>query len=245
MNLVLDIGHRRIKWALFDQSKKNISGAFIWQLDDEAFDKAWAEIGIPSAVMACNVAGEAIAKKCELWMQQRWHLMPQWLTIGDGRHGLSSSYDDVSELGTDRWAAALGVRSISRQPAIIIDCGSAITVDAIDDQGMFHANAILPGRALQISTLASLIHSNRQAEDLHQQEVCSPASSTQQGIANGVLIGITGAIDRLIEHAQFYLTRQAVIYLTGGDAEVLIPLLETAVSHEPDLVLLGLLYELG
>lgn len=243
LNLVLDIGHHRIKWALFDQSKIQLSGTFKGQLNVAGFDQAWSKIAIPGLIMGCNVGGEAIAQQLNGWFQDHWNMTPHWLSVADGQYRLLSSYKDLSELGVDRWAAALGVMSLKCESAIIVDCGSAITVDSLD-AGVFHANAILPGLMMQLSALADLVGTEREHTSLQKLKQHWPADSTEQGIINGVLVGVAAAIDYLIIKSQQQMMHQAVVYLTGGDAETIMPLLESEVKLVPNLVLQGLYFAL-
>ena len=155
-------------------------------------------------------------------------------------HGLSIGYRRPGELGADRVAAALGARTLfPGRNLVVVDCGTATTVTALDSAGRIHGGAIMPGVALWAHMLA-----RRTAQLPLVSKWQSPrpiGRSPSEAIASGIHHGHVGAIFHLVDR----IAREAFggqpdqILGTGGNAprfrrEKLFTRLE------PDLILHGL-----
>ena len=162
------------------------------------------------------------------------------------------SLDDASTVGQDRLLDALGAFARSTQACIVIDAGTAVTVDFVDGQGTFHGGAIAPGvqmmlRALHEQTAAlPLVTISREMlppqTDSESDDAIPPfGKDTAHAIALGVASAVRGLVHHLIDrYAAFYKAYPRVV-ATGGDAPLLFegdPLVETIV---PDLTLVGML----
>lgn len=119
---------------------------------------------------------------------------------------------------------------------ISIDAGSAVTVDLVRD-GVFVGGAILPGLRLQMASLT-------EGTDLLPAVTCEganpleiPGRDTVSAMRTGVMLGLSGGIDRLIEKYSEGLASPPHVFLTGGDAATLEPLLRHSVNRRDDLVL--------
>lgn len=160
--------------------------------------------------------------------------------------------DDATTVGQDRLLDALGAFARSQQACIVIDAGTAVTVDFVDGQGTFHGGAIAPGvqmmvRALHDHTAAlPIVQITREMlppqTDSESDDSIPPfGKDTARAIALGVASSIRGLTHHLIDrYAAFYKAYPRVI-ATGGDAPLLFegdPLVETIV---PDLTLIGML----
>ena len=126
-----------------------------------------------------------------------------------------------------------------KQACIIVDAGTAVTVDFVDGEGTFHGGAIAPGGALQLRAL------HEHAAALPELKFNAPTDeafgrSTSQAMLQGVYHGIRGMIWRLVEqYAEAYGAYPMVI-ATGGDAEILFARDELIDRIVPDLTLMGI-----
>jgi type III pantothenate kinase len=154
--------------------------------------------------------------------------------------GLKVKYRNPHEVGSDRIAGAIG--ATLRRPAsnvIVVDCGTATTLDVVTAGGDYLGGAILPGVGISVETLAG------RTAKLPTVEITRPTAalgrSTIESIQSGVYHGHAGAIRRLVNE----ITREAFgsesrsVIGTGGFARLLEPegLFDEVV---PELVLLGL-----
>lgn len=133
---------------------------------------------------------------------------------------LQLHYRTVATLGADRW---LGAYAAYRRfgAAITIDCGTATTVNVVAADGVFHGGAIAPGLAAFIAGMASTAPA-LPAANLDANPVM-PATTTQECVDAGVLLGWVGLVERLIQNASAYCP-DAQLVVTGGNATRLLRL---------------------
>ena len=157
---------------------------------------------------------------------------------------LPARVDHPDRLGIDRLLGAWAATREFDGPVAAVDIGSAITVDWADRHRGFLGGAILPGLAMQCASLAAgteaLPHLMAWSSD---RPVAIPAKSTDEAIRLGVLAGVAGAIDRLIElyMAAEESAGQCTVVLTGGGAAMVAPQLRHTHAYRPHLICQGLL----
>lgn len=148
-------------------------------------------------------------------------------------------------VGIDRLLAAwMASRLFPRQPSVVVDAGSAITVDIVNHQAEFLGGVILPGIALQFDALARGTDALPAIEWSTALEITPdclpiPATDTETAIRSGILLGAAAAVDGLIQH---HITRAALqemplVVLTGGDSILLSRLMAQPHHVMPRLVL--------
>lgn len=147
------------------------------------------------------------------------------------------------KVGIDRLAAALAANRLrdEDQAAIIIDAGTAITVDLLSQRGAFQGGAILPGFRMSATAL-------REKTDLlpltHvQMEGVPPpvvGKSTEAAICSGLFWGSVGGIREVILRMKAELQSSPQVFVTGGDARRLPSLLDERARYLPHLVLSGI-----
>lgn len=124
---------------------------------------------------------------------------------------------DCSTLGADRVANAAALAEFYELPGAVIDCGTAITLELVDENKRFSGGAIAPGRALMRDALAlgtSQLPKSGLLETVPEQ----PGCNTIDAIGFGVAHGVVGVVRELAEAAKAHFQLKTLI-LTGGDAE--------------------------
>lgn len=147
---------------------------------------------------------------------------------------LNNCYSEPTRLGVDRWLAMIALWEKTQKGFIIVDAGTALTLDIVDDAGQHLGGHIIPGLAMQSQSLLQNTDSVRfTQQDDYQAFV--PGSSTAAAVHNGCLTSLCSYINAMSERNSAY-----PLFLTGGDAVILSSSL--AIRHEilPDLVLEGL-----
>lgn len=157
-------------------------------------------------------------------------------------------------LGIDRLLAGwMATRIYPGQRVVVVDAGSAITVDSVGPASEFHGGVILPGLSLQFESLGRgtdalpLLDPRDAAEE--SIELAVPAIDTVSAIRSGILCGTAGAVDRLIQMslADGLEKRNGAgaekVILTGGDGVRLSTLLQSPHTVNHRLVLDALLEE--
>jgi type III pantothenate kinase len=153
------------------------------------------------------------------------------------RSGIPILYDNPRQVGPDRIANAVAAWDTYGGPAIMVDFGTATTVDAISAKGEYLGGSILPGIEISLDALFA------RAAALSWVELAKPrrviGKTTAESVQSGVLYGFASAVDGLVTRFQAELGPCAVIS-TGGLAELMTPLTTTITEHDPWLTLRGL-----
>ena len=153
---------------------------------------------------------------------------------------VTNGYDDFRRLGLDRWLAVVGAYHLCRAPCIVIDLGTAVTIDLVAEGGRHLGGYITPGMALLTEQLRT--HTRRILYDAKEARVAlsdaSPGRSTSEAVERGCLKMLCRYIEAQIADAAQYLGEGAEIYVTGGDASLFAE--KHQVQSVPDLVFHGL-----
>ena len=154
---------------------------------------------------------------------------------------VETSYEHADELGIDRLAAAWGARALTGGGAVIVvDVGTAVTVDALDALGRFVAVAIAPGVHSAADGLARAAPHLPRVAASGDAVPKVPALGTADSLRNGILLGMAGLVERLVAAARAEVGGDAPVVLTGGGALTIAKHLEMAHRVELDCVLHGL-----
>jgi len=153
---------------------------------------------------------------------------------------LMHALDDASTVGHDRLLAALGAYTTARQACVVIDVGTAVTVDFVDGEGAFQGGAIAPGLGMM---LAALHNQTEQLPDLRYEPPDPARGEFGKDTPHAMRIGVTAMVrglvrERLDAYAEAYGAYPQVI-ATGGDAGVL-EATELVDHFVPDLQLMGI-----
>jgi type III pantothenate kinase len=149
------------------------------------------------------------------------------------------------KVGADRIATASGVVSHGMKEAVIVDCGTAVTVDVLSQKG-FLGGSIFPGRDLLLRPLnAGTALLPYIADDGRLPD--PPGENTEKALLAGTGWGLVGAVRELVARSLAFLSPGAAVFLTGGGAGILASRIDRQTRVEPDLAMHGLyfLYELN
>jgi type III pantothenate kinase len=237
-DLLVDFGNTRLKWA---QSAPGcwLPGAIVHRGRDmaELLDTAWAPLERPARVVLVSVAAPEDTGLLELWIGERWRLGVHRARSSAQQLGVVNRYRDPESLGADRWVGLLGARGLTERACVVIDCGTAVTIDALAADGVFAGGVIIPGLQLW---RASLSNGTAGIAPIVGSDASCLARTTADGVAAGALFGLAGAIDRIVNEQERVLEAELEVLITGGDAPLLMPRLSRTAVEIPDLVLKGL-----
>ncbi|MCU0418377.1 MAG: type III pantothenate kinase [Cyclobacteriaceae bacterium] len=151
---------------------------------------------------------------------------------------ITLDYETPQTLGVDRLAAACGaIHLFPHTPCLIVDAGTCITYDYVDDQHVFRGGSIAPGLAMRLKAMHTF------TARLPLVEIAGTApllgKSTQAAMQSGALRGMTAEINGMIEQHRNQ-TANLHVLLTGGDAQLFENQVKPPIFAAPDLVLLGL-----
>ena len=237
MRLLIDIGNSRIKWAAGHGEAVSAPASLARPGADhaEAFEGAWGHLA-PSGVVVCTVGGRQSVRRLEAWVGARWGLSVHEVRASERCGAIVNAYPDPGSLGADRWANLLGARAVlGAADAVIVDAGTAVTVDALRGDGRHLGGAILAG----LSATRCGLRAAAPALPTATEEAPLPSDCTAGAIGGGTLIGLVGAVERVAAAVGKRLAEPRLL-LAGGDAERLAPWLESRWRVDPLLTLRGL-----
>jgi type III pantothenate kinase len=147
------------------------------------------------------------------------------------------NYKTPETLGMDRFVACYGAHKLAGSSVIVVDAGTATTIDLMDDQGVFHGGVIAPGIALMENAISDYAPSLPKVDRSLPEEF--PPKSTKEALMWGITGSYLSSVKaHLIELRKIH--KEAHIWITGGDAEVLMQLKDLKFSYHPNLVFEGL-----
>lgn len=229
--LNVDAGNTRIKWGLHADSawrEQSWTATVQPQLETQ-----WSHLPQPEQVMVSNVAGtdaeNAIRAAC-----RQWQIQPRIIRAQAVQCGVRNGYADPGQLGPDRWAAMIAARHLHPgHDLLVVQSGTATTIDNLDAGGHFRGGLILPGLDLMLDALA-----RNTAGLAHQRgKMTIFPDNTADAMFSGALNAIAGAVERSYQR----LANQPLCLLSGGDTDILLPLLNIPAHKADNLVLQGLL----
>lgn len=205
--LLIDAGNSRIKWALLVQGQWGPQGV----CSHAEVSVMFSALTGPARVIISNVAGPAIAQQLSAACHIR-QLLPEWVSARQQQCGVQNRYEHPEQLGSDRWSALIGAWHIERRACLVVNCGTATTIDALSGRGEFLGGLILPG-------VEMMQHSLRQGTaqlDRIDGKVQDFPRNTADAIVAGAVAATSGAILRQYALLGY---QAAPCLLSGGAAE--------------------------
>lgn len=231
--LLLDIGNSRCKWARVATGRWAERGV-LDNVQIDALASVFAQLPAPSRILVSNVAGDEMAAHLRALLSI-WACVPTFVVARAEQCGVRNGYQYPQQLGSDRWVALIGAWQHVRGACLVVNCGTATTVDALSAAGEFIGGLILPGMALMRRSLDDRTAQLQEAEGT----VCDFPLNTADAITSGSLRATRGAIAQ-----QFALLQQrcgeAHCIVTGGAAEFVMAHLAIPCERVDELVLRGL-----
>lgn len=239
MKLLVDIGNTRSKFALADNLRLRTTFALDHvALSHDALQRHCSDtLRLDSMWISC-VGESGILSTISDWAASHCAVKPELVSVTKECCGVRNAYYDHTRLGVDRWVAAIGASKLAAgRDLIIIDAGTAVTVDWLSRNSVFEGGAILPGYDLMHKSLVGNT-AGIEAGLLAADRIIG--KTTAECVNSGISYGLAGAVDRIVAEMQKNLGADSNVIITGGSAEKLAKQLYVDHVIEPHLVLLGL-----
>ena len=238
--IVVDVGNTRIKWGLCS-SAQVWSVAFLSADDPDAWHAQWRDWQLqPGQEWVVASVHPPRRDALVAWLRERGDAV----TVLESYKDLPIKLDvEVPEkVGVDRLlnAVAANLRRQENVAAILIDVGSAVTVDYVDGAGVFKGGAIFPGFGLMAQALHD--HTALLPVVTLDPDALPPGTATREAIQAGILHAVVGGIERLIVEYQHRFPCAFEIFLTGGDARTVAAKLHRPIHLWPEMTLEGILH---
>ena len=242
--LLIDVGNTRLKWGVLDNDAIRRTGHILQSAIHEQGIAALTS-KLPrdvDTVLASNVAGSSFATRLSGVIGMHCGCDIHFVRSGKRACGVTNSYRQPRHMGVDRWVAMIGAWAELESACVIVDAGTAVTIDVLDDDGLHLGGQILPGVQLMATALSSRTSNIANVQPRAGAKASGMsmfASSTTRAVEQGTINAVVGAIERAtrtLDEEGYEVT----VVLTGGDASRILKSMDEDALHRPHLVLSGL-----
>ena len=220
MILAIDAGNSRVKWGWHDGARWT-SLATVSLIEFAAanhdINPFAATHENPERIVISNVAGDGAHQLLINWTSI-FEAEPHWLRGEAERCGVTSRYERPELLGPDRWAALVAARALYPGPCLVVNAGTATTIDWLSAQGVFEGGLILPG----IDLMRFVLHEHTGRLPLQEGNYEFAPRNTVDAIETGCRHAQAGAVERMFR----LLGNDAQCIVSGGGGPALIERLD-------------------
>lgn len=222
--LLIDAGNTRMKWQLRERGAVQASGVAVYDdLITETLPRA--DKVLVASVLGCDRLISALHDA-----NIEFTLLDQC----DPHNGvITPCYSDPSRLGVDRWLAMLGARQMQQGAVLVIDAGTALTLDWLNADNQHVGGFILPGLRMGADALFSNTGKVKAYADELAEHSIAPGRDTLSCVANGLNYQQQALVAAVRNDYPDY-----TILVTGGDGQWLADTF--GLKYSPDLVLDGM-----
>ena len=232
MHLIIDIGNTRVKAAVFENDSLLELFVFDKKSIVSEIKKILKKFTISSSILS------SVANLSEFKLRRLSELVPILQVSSITKVPFQNNYATPHTLGVDRIALIVGAYfKYPRQNVLVIDAGTCITFDFIDQKGSYLGGAISPGIKMRYKSLNKLTAKLPLLDKKKPNNFIgnSTIESIHSGIVNGVVNEIEGVIN---QYKKQYL--DLTVVLTGGDTNFLAKQLKSSIFANQNFLLLGL-----
>ena len=232
MILQIDVGNSQTKWRLVDGTEIQSRGS---QQTQSLLDGSLIldNVSAPSSAQLCSVTDVTFELRIGRQIADQYGIQVQIAKVSSQVGQVTCGYQEPKNLGIDRWLAVVAAYHQDRCATLVVDVGSAMTIDLISPDGQHQGGYILPGLRLMRQSLWRGTDQVK-VDAIAVTSMLVPGMNTADAVNKGCLLAAVAAVEKLASQYP------AAIVVTGGDALALIDALSLKAKHSPDLVLEGL-----
>jgi type III pantothenate kinase len=240
--LAIDAGNSRVKWGWHD-GRGWASVASVSLIEFAASSDHVNPFSVthedPERIIISNVAGEGAHHLLVNWTSI-FDAEPLWLRAEAERCGLRNRYERPEQLGPDRWAALIAARHLHAGPCLVVNAGTATTVDMLSGDGSFLGGCILPG----VELMRFVLHEHTGRLPMSEGAFRDAPRNTLDAIETGCRHAQAGAVERIYRVFRD-LELNPLCIVSGGAGRVLVDQLAMPRRYVENLVLDGLVQIAG
>jgi len=237
MILAIDAGNSRVKWGWHDGSDWT-SIATVSLIEFAASSDHVNPFSMthdaPERIVISNVAGDGAHQLLVNWTSI-FDAEPLWLRAEAERCGVRNRYEKPELLGADRWAALIAARAIHHGASLVVNAGTATTVDMLAEDGTFLGGAILPG----VELMRFVLHEHTGRLPIQDGVHREMPRNTVDAIETGCRHAQAGAVERMYRVFRDIAPAPLCI-VAGGAGRTLVDQLAMPRRYVENLVLDGL-----
>ncbi len=238
MILEFDAGNTRIKWRQLSVQSGLVLDEGVFTDVDELINSHLADER-PLQVRMCSVRAAEVTQKIRDWAAVVLGRELAVATVTRHCGGVTNQYTDMSRMGADRWLAMIAAFNKVEGACVIVDAGTALTLDVVNVEGLHEGGFILPGRRMMTGSLEANTAIRLRRIDSDSIEL---GNDTDAAVLHGALASQVALLHWVLQRLPAAEEPPRVI-LSGGDAEAIKDNLGSVEADIiPGLVLDGLAY---
>jgi len=250
MLLLIDAGNSYLKWNIASETHKQLVATTTcvdWKNNDLLSQtvSAWKEHDDIAQVIMSSVVDDGRNRFIYQWINDVSGIELVLVRSQRSALGVTNAYLDPAHLGVDRWVALIACADLfPKENCIVVDCGTAITVDTLYANGKHKGGMIFPGIQLMKNSLlrntdikSTGIKGSREINKEIKIFNQTTDTAIENGVLNSVIAGIAWSVSKIAKTCN----ENVRIIVTGGGAPYVLPHLSKHYHHEPDLIMKGLL----
>ncbi len=241
--IVADLGNSRLKLGRVDQDRRLGATVSLPLGDPESWRRGLAELGISSpreASWAISSVNPPLARSLAGFLDQEGVQASCWFDSAS-QVPMDMDVEGAETGGADRALGVLAARSLAApgQPVLVVSCGTAVTIESVDDRGVWRGGSIGPG--LGVSARALHLMTAQVPIIAIDSQPPPRGRGTVSSLEAGIFWGLVGGVRLLIELQSALLGGVPAVFWTGGDAPLVAPAVAGPTARlTPNLVLQGL-----
>lgn len=234
MNLLLDLGNSRLKWACSKNNQLQIGQTLSHsEITPQKLRVLWQDLQPEKMGISCVGKAELLSVITTMAVELWGGINLYSAETQKEAFGVKNGYLQSETLGIDRWLAVCAAKQKTNLPVCVVDCGTAITIDVLNENGVHQGGVICAGLNLMKTALAL---NTAALPFVNCAKKRGLGIETEAAIYNGTLFAACGLIEKIMNQQP----SNTLLFLTGGDAKIISEQLNHAFSLETNLVLDGL-----
>ena len=236
LNLLIDVGNSQIKIAIWNGSSLSKRNSCTQNNFSSTISK-YKTTDIKKIFFVSVVSSESNRKICRK-LYKTFSLKPIQLRATRSLMGVKNGYKNPSQLGDDRWCCVVGGHITIAKPFMVVDCGSAISVDFVNFNGKHEGGYILSGfEGYGDSFLHTHRLKNLKIKKINLSTRTSIAKETSDALVKGYILMVTSAIEKMYKEFATNIKYKPKLIITGPYSREIFSHTSLKAKFEPDFAL--------
>ncbi|MGB0132209.1 type III pantothenate kinase [Dokdonella sp.] len=238
MNLLIDFGNTRLKWALWTNGRHSLGGVFAHADTslEAALSANWSALQRPRGIFVASVVTRDRERELGELVENHFHEEARFVRSPAAALGVRNAYrEDPARLGVDRFLALAALHAENPRAQILVSCGTALTLDAIAADGTHLGGLIAPSPMLMRQSLG---RGTAQVGE-GQGRLVEIAANTDDAAWSGCQLAAVALVERFRNTVSSQLGVHVAIVGDGGGLDEWLPLMPE-IERGRDLVMRGL-----
>jgi len=254
MILEVDVGNSNVKWRLRDDDKVLVAGSLEYAGVGNAkinYDDVFATAKISPRYVNVVTVIRGERSRFSAWCGKRWGIEPSFAEVHVECAGVVNGYHDISQMGPDRWSAMVAAFNHAGHDCLVVDSGSACTVDLVLGSGLHLGGYIVPGVELMRDALFRDTDRVKLPSINYDDPPCL-GQNTLQAVSSGLQVMLMALVVVSLDELLAAGAKKPVVVMAGGGSSGVADLFNKYLSDRnrssdvgevllrPDLVFEGL-----